>query len=320
MKNALIYLGIFICLQLSLLLFSCTNSSNENDRDIGADDKVEIAKTKPPATIVPSSKDGNTTYNLIKETLTNVEGIGILGEIEHSANALTAGTKLPFIQTILFGNPKMGTQLMQENLVVGLDLPMKFCVYEEAKTTLISYHNSQYLKDRYGLKNDALLQKMDGALANFAKSGSGKIDSTQEERAVNLKQGIVEFKCKGSFDKVYSAVQWFLEDNSSLSIIAEIDHQANAKSVDMELSPCKLIVFGNPKVGSQLMQSNPAIGLDLPLKLLIFEDENGSTVIAYNEPAFLANRYGISDKSEITLNMSKIILEIVGAASRIESN
>ncbi|MBO0757184.1 MAG: DUF302 domain-containing protein, partial [Bradyrhizobiaceae bacterium] len=77
-----------------------------------------------------------------------------------------------------------------------------------------------------------------------------------------------------------------------------IDHAAGAKEVGLALPPTQLLIFGNAKAGTPLMQSNQQIGIDLPLKMLAWEDASGKTWLSYNNPAWLAKRHGLGHKRD----------------------
>jgi len=78
-----------------------------------------------------------------------------------------------------------------------------------------------------------------------------------------------------------------------ITVFARIDHAAGGAAVGMPLRPTELLLFGNPSAGTPLMQAEQTIGIDLPLKALVWEDESGSVWIAYNDPAWLAMRHGL---------------------------
>ena len=78
-----------------------------------------------------------------------------------------------------------------------------------------------------------------------------------------------------------------------LTIFARVDHAAGAAAVDMPLRPTELLIFGNAKGGTPLMQENQAIGIDLPLKALVHQDADGKVWLSYNDPAWLAARHGL---------------------------
>ncbi|MCG2629221.1 DUF302 domain-containing protein [Bradyrhizobium sp. WYCCWR 13023] len=80
-----------------------------------------------------------------------------------------------------------------------------------------------------------------------------------------------------------------------LTVFAHIDHAAGAAAVDLTLRPTDLLIFGNAKVGTPLMQQAQTAGIDLPLKALVWQDEQGATWLSYNDPAFLAQRHGAGE-------------------------
>jgi uncharacterized protein (DUF302 family) len=77
-----------------------------------------------------------------------------------------------------------------------------------------------------------------------------------------------------------------------MTVLARIDHAAAAAKAGMELRPTEVLIFGNPKGGTPLMQKVQTIGIDLPLKALVWQDEHAKTWLAYNDPEWLAKRHG----------------------------
>ena len=86
-----------------------------------------------------------------------------------------------------------------------------------------------------------------------------------------------------------------------LTVFARIDHAAGAAEVGLSLRPTELLIFGNAKGGTPLMQSVQTIGIDLPLKILIWQDEAGGTWLSYNDPGWLAKRHGANHNVEATV-------------------
>jgi uncharacterized protein (DUF302 family) len=78
-----------------------------------------------------------------------------------------------------------------------------------------------------------------------------------------------------------------------MAVFARIDHAAGAAGAGLPLRPTELLIFGNAKAGTPLMQANQAIGIDLPLKALVFEDAAGKVWLSYNDPHWLAQRHGL---------------------------
>lgn len=98
------------------------------------------------------------------------------------------------------------------------------------------------------------------------------------------------------------------------SIVAKVDHSAAAKVNDMDLRPTFTLIFGNPKLGTPLMNSNQAAALDLPLKIAIWEDASGATMVAYWPPEILAGSHSIQDKDSVIRTMSGALRAITAEA------
>jgi len=87
-----------------------------------------------------------------------------------------------------------------------------------------------------------------------------------------------------------------------ISIMARIDHAAAAAAIGMELRPTEVLIFGNPRAGTPLMQAMQTVGIDPPLKALVWQDEGGTTWLAYNDPQWLAHRHGADAGLDWTLH------------------
>ena len=83
-----------------------------------------------------------------------------------------------------------------------------------------------------------------------------------------------------------------------MTVFAHIDHAAGAAAAGLPLRPTDLLIFGAAKGGTPLMQAGQTIGIDLPLKALVWQDEAGTTFLSYNDPAFLAHRHGLGDSAK----------------------
>ncbi|PSN12842.1 hypothetical protein C7293_18460 [filamentous cyanobacterium CCT1] len=83
-------------------------------------------------------------------------------------------------------------------------------------------------------------------------------------------------------------------ESNGLNVFATVDHAQNAANAGLELPPTRVVIFGNPQAGTPLMQCQQSIGIDLPQKLLIFQDQQG-VQIAYNDPRFLGGRHRLGD-------------------------
>lgn len=91
--------------------------------------------------------------------------------------------------------------------------------------------------------------------------------------------------------------------SKGMRVFARIDHAAGAAAVSKPLRPTQLLIFGNPNAGTLLMQSAQSAGIDLPMKLLAWQDADGQVWIAYNDPAYLAQRHNIRDRDPVVARM-----------------
>ena len=128
--------------------------------------------------------------------------------------------------------------------------------------------------------------------------------------------GIVIKKSAFDVDETYARIRNVLQQNELIGIVAELDHQANAARVGLELRPTKIIMFGNPRLGTPLMLQSQTAGLDLPQKFLVYEDESGETFVAFNDPIFFANRHGISGVDEVLAKVSGALNKISDIATQ----
>jgi uncharacterized protein (DUF302 family) len=106
--------------------------------------------------------------------------------------------------------------------------------------------------------------------------------------------------------------------SAGITVFARIDHAAGAQAAGLSLRPTQVLIFGNPKAGTLLMQSRQAIGLDLPLRAVAWEDLAGKVRLTYTDVAWLARRYRLGQETEGTLAMLAIALEkfVAGAAGQ----
>ena len=100
-----------------------------------------------------------------------------------------------------------------------------------------------------------------------------------------------------------------------MTIFTRIDHAAGAAAAGLSLPPTELLIFGNAKAGTPLMQSVQTIGIDLPLKALVWQDASGDTFLSYNDPAWLAKRHGASGAAEAAVGNMSAALQVVAKAA-----
>jgi uncharacterized protein (DUF302 family) len=101
----------------------------------------------------------------------------------------------------------------------------------------------------------------------------------------------------------------------NIQVFADIDHAAGARNAGLALRPTRLLIFGNPTTGTPLMQSQQTIGLDLPLRVLIWEDEEGKTRLTYHPLASLARRHHLVDRDDAVKALDAGLAALARAAA-----
>jgi len=119
---------------------------------------------------------------------------------------------------------------------------------------------------------------------------------TDESDGGAAAEGLVTVTTEDSVEATVERIEADIEE-SPLTLMTTVDHAENAASVDRELPPTTLLIFGNPEVGTPLMQAARTVAIDLPQKMLVWDDD-GQTTVAYNDPQYLAERHGIGGESE----------------------
>ena len=100
-----------------------------------------------------------------------------------------------------------------------------------------------------------------------------------------------------------------------MTVFIRINHAAGAKKVGKKLRPTELVIFGNPKIGAPLMQCAQSIGMDLPQKALISEDESGQVWFSYNDPMYLAKRHNVKGCDEVLEKVSNALAKFSAKAT-----
>lgn len=194
--------------------------------------------------------------------------------INHSAAAASVNLDLAPNQVIFARPPRfLERRLLRKSMTLGLDLPLKFLVYEDSDGEIkLSVNSLGYLIDRHDIKvRDFVLRVSNKLIEQFG--------TPDKER-----QGLISVKSSQSLEDTVQALQDAISVNPAARIPLVLNYRKYRRSSSV------LVVFGNPNVGTPLMQADPRVGIDLPLKLLVWENENGEVNITYNDPRFLADR------------------------------
>jgi len=127
--------------------------------------------------------------------------------------------------------------------------------------------------------------------------------------------GIVNIKSNHSVDTTANKLEKVLK-SKGMTIFNRVRHSQAASKVGINIRPTQLIIFGNPKIGSKLMQCAPTVAIDLPQKALIWQDDNNTVWISYNDPGYLLKRHNMQGCDMILHKVSGALAKLTGAAAK----
>lgn len=144
----------------------------------------------------------------------------------------------------------------------------------------------------------------------LADGGSDNITPDKLSR-----DGLVTYQSNYSVKETADKFESILKDKG-MTIFARINHQKNAESVNLELRPTEVIIFGNPKVGTPLIQCAQQTAIDLPQKVLIMQDAEQNVWLSYNNPEYLKQRHSIEGCDKVVNKISTVLSKLSTAATR----
>lgn len=305
----------------AVLLLGCLGvGCSDSESTVGERDAT--AQLRPTASTqgllqVESERSAVDAAAALRQALDDA-GLAVPLDLDHQANALAAGLELPASRVVAFGNPALGTPLMQENVLAALDLPLRMLVSARGDgSATITYDGPSYLRQRHALGGvDSQLEQAEGALARFAGAAAARMiePAAGDASGIDAAEGVVIVESTRGAEATLAALLGAIEGNPALSVVTQVDHQAAAVSAGLGLGFATVVMFGSAAVGTPLMQDSPSIGLDLPLKILVAE-RDGSVVLAYGAPAFLAERHGDLEGQAQRLQMMATALDALSAAA-----
>ena len=240
-------------------------------------------------------KDAISVPEAVDQIRSTLEGQGfeIIATIQHDAAAASVDLDLRPTTVILASHPFFDFALIRRRQKVAIDLPLKLLVLEDGNGQVqLEINDEGFLVDRHGIRQrDKLLRHLNATLNQFGRQDNGiiKIESNQSVD-----------------DTVDKFLALLMERGFRIPIPGGIDFKERARKFRIKLRPTKLIVFGNPMVGTPLMQNDQSIGIDLPQKVLVFKDWRGKVFIAFNDPKFLAKKHNLqrdADPGPVSLDI-----------------
>ena len=132
--------------------------------------------------------------------------------------------------------------------------------------------------------------------------------------SVAAQEGLVSVNSVHSVSVTVDRLENVLK-NKGMTVFARINHAAGAEKVGKTLRPTELVIFGNPKIGTPLMQCSQSIAIDLPQKALIWQDETGQVKLSYNNPQYLAKRHNTQGCDEVLNKVTNALSKFAAKAT-----
>jgi uncharacterized protein (DUF302 family) len=129
--------------------------------------------------------------------------------------------------------------------------------------------------------------------------------------AISTADGVLKIRSAYTFDETVTRIEAAVRENK-IRFFGEIDQANLAATAKINLRPSKLLLFGNPPLGVQLLTANPLAGLDWPVRMLVTQDADGSVWVAWTDFGFIAHRYGIIDRPAVVAMATKVAGLIAG--------
>ncbi|MDD9939587.1 MAG: DUF302 domain-containing protein [Myxococcales bacterium] len=216
--------------------------------------------------------------------------------IDHAAAAGSVGLTLLPTQVVFFSGNRTAASLVGRRPTVALDLPLRALVYaDEAGAVHVERDDIGVLIDRHEVPLGGFaLRWVDTALDRLAEEDTGLV-TVASERSVE--------------DTTAALLAVLAERGFRVPLVIDYGERLGLPR------PMRLVMFGNPNVGTPLMQSSRNVALDLPQKMLIFENEQGQVELVYNHPAYLARKHGVSGHHARLANIESALAAIATAAA-----
>lgn len=127
----------------------------------------------------------------------------------------------------------------------------------------------------------------------------------------DTQNGIIRKKIDGDFEEVWKRLLDGI-NAAKIPVFAVIDHKVNAVQVGLDMTDARVLIFGNPAVGTGLMQANPEIALDLPLKFLLWKSPDG-VILSWNSPTWLAERFEMDSGMEVITKINNLLEKLANS-------
>jgi uncharacterized protein (DUF302 family) len=236
--------------------------------------------------------------SVIDENLASSAKLSKVADIDHSRMAQQAGAIMPPARVLIFSDSQLESQLIKLNPLVALDLPLRVLAFGDGydNTGKVIFNSFDYLTSRYQLDphaSTALREKYNQDISTVTNGLPATAMASFPNNTMKP-DGIITIASPYGFHETIERVKAAINSQDDTINFANVDFQANALELGIELTPTYMILFGGPKPGGKAMADAPTLGLDaFCQKLLIWEDTSGHILVSFNDLLALADRQGV---------------------------
>lgn len=265
---------------LLALLTACSNSPSKPENELGLDDKSILERVDFNAERI---------VNYALDSL-NMHKVAIL---DHHRMAQEVGVYMPPAVACMFSEPRIEIPLIEFDPLIALDFPFKVLSYSEPDTAeaYLAFTSSQFIAQRHGI-DPYILNDYEKKMNQLLSSSKSYAIIADTEFSVDSSFGIVQMTSDFSLDSTISRLKSTVLSQGDTRWFADIEYHKEAARLGKNIKPVTLLLFGGPGPGGKAMMNSPRIGLDaFCQKLLVYEDDKGQILIAFNDIVAFANLY-----------------------------
>lgn len=267
--------------------------------------------------IAYSRSDISTTYSRLRNRINARPETYIVEQIDYSRRAAAHGETLPGTGVILLAAPGVAVPLIQANPLAALSLPQAMVVYQTGDEVAVAYNDPAWLRERYGLaRREQTLAAMDELLTLLAQSATlGSVGIRRPAIDIGRGEGVVVTRSNTDFTTTVARLKAAIRKQKELNLLEVFNHEANAARIGSSVNPARLFLLSDIEPAVELLRAHQSIAVNLPLRMLVYQDDDGDVHIAYNDPAYLAERHGIDNAKEAVENLTDVLEALADTAA-----
>lgn len=274
-----------------------------------SDDRTLTYPNTPGLAYAESAFDFRGTYDALRTKIQQAE-YHIYEELDFKDYAESYGRRSRQSKMILFSNPSLEALLIKDTPEIGIEFPSGMLTYEDRdKYVLVAYNSVEYLSRMYGLNNMKVVQNMESSIAQIASNASGNMTLKNETAFAGI--NTITVSSNHSFNKVFNYLRNAISDSPEMNLIADVDHQLNALSAGVTIPANRVLVFTTGELEANMVDRHQLSAIDLPLRILVWEDENNKVKVSYTNLNTLKDRHQMDSNIGKLEEVKKMLAELV---------